>query len=145
MAAAADIDPELRRLFAKKIVGEMVRFTPNHPDAAPLTVAFTSFPGVAVHAGEWRIGAYPHCGCDACDEVPADVVDELRKDINALTAGAVHERWDGTRLHSDVRHSDGSTSRGWTLIERDSDRYGPPREYAWQPWPSAQAVRRRRS
>src|SRR5690349_6082374 len=87
VSAGDDVDPELRRRFATVIVEEMVRFTPNGPDAAPLTFAFTSFPAVVVHAGEWRLGAYPHCGCDACDEVPADVADELRKDVNALTAG----------------------------------------------------------
>jgi Family of unknown function (DUF6226) len=139
VSAGNDIDPELQRRFASVIVGEMVRFAPNALGAAPLTFAFTSFPAVVVHAGEWRIGAYPRCGCDACDEMPAAVVEELRKDINALTAGAVHERWDGTRLHSDIRYSDGSRSSGWTLIEQDRDRYGPAREYKWQPWPRAQA------
>lgn len=41
---------------------------PAAPDAAPLLVGFTNFPGIRIHAGERAEFNFPSCGCDACDE-----------------------------------------------------------------------------
>jgi hypothetical protein len=116
------------------VIDDVVRLVPRSHGAAPLTVAFTNFPAVLVRAGQWGVGAYPRCGCDACDEDPAWVIEELRRDVDALTAGRVVEKWDGTRLTTTTAYADGGSSSGWTLIDRDRDLYGEPREYAWLPW-----------
>lgn len=80
-------------------------------------------------------GAYPSCGCDACDEDPVDIVSELRRDIDDLVAGRVTEEWDGERLHFASTHAQGLQSSGWTLVERSRRAaYGEPRRYAWAPW-----------
>ena len=65
------------------------------------------------------------------------MIEQLRGDIDAVTAGGLIERWDGVRLHTAIVHSGRSTERGWTLVEQDRSLYGSPREYVWQAWPAA--------
>ena len=54
-----------------------VRVTPRNPASAPLTFVFTPFPGVYLHAGSLHDFHFPVCGCDACDDSVADLVEEL--------------------------------------------------------------------
>jgi hypothetical protein len=115
-------------------IEEIVRVVPEGTGAAPITFALTDFPGVLVRTGRWQCWAYPSCGCDACDEDPADSAARLRSDVEAVTAGRMHEEWDGERLHISVRHADGSGSSGWTLVDRDRPSYGGPHRYDWRPW-----------
>jgi Family of unknown function (DUF6226) len=49
--------------------------------------ALTDFPGVDVRFGAWISAAFPRCGCDACDEQPAEVAVELREFVDALIGG----------------------------------------------------------
>ena len=46
-----------------------VKLSPVDPDAAPITVTFSDFPGLHVRFGRWSTELFPVCGCDACDGV----------------------------------------------------------------------------
>jgi len=45
-----------------------IRLTPADPAAAPIAIAFTTFPGLRVRCGQWMLDSFPSCGCDACAE-----------------------------------------------------------------------------
>ena len=62
-----DADDELARI---RLAGTPVRLVPHDPQAAPILVAFTDFPGLHLRFGSWRTEPFPNCGCDACDEMP---------------------------------------------------------------------------
>src|SRR4051794_30351497 len=74
-----DADPLFVARTQRVDVEDVVRLVPRAEGAGPVTFAFTTFPAVLARAGQWRINAYPHCGCDACDEDPADAIAQLRK------------------------------------------------------------------
>lgn len=69
-----------------------VRLVPRMPDAAPLAVAFTEFPSVVLKFGRWYEESLPNCGCDACDEQPDMLVEQLRVQASALVEGGLWER-----------------------------------------------------
>ena len=69
-----------------------VRLMPRTPAAAPLAIAFTDFPGLALCLGRWYRAYLPNCGCDHCDEDPAELVAELRRQVTALVEGGLWER-----------------------------------------------------
>lgn len=71
-----------------------VRITPAGDDAAPLTFAFTGYPGVVLHAGLLHDFHFPSCGCDACDESAAALADELEETVTAVTDGRYRETLD---------------------------------------------------
>jgi hypothetical protein len=48
-------------------VARAVRIRPNDPTCAALTIVFTAYPGIVIHAGELHEFFFPTCGCDACD------------------------------------------------------------------------------
>ncbi|MGQ0830047.1 MAG: DUF6226 family protein [Microthrixaceae bacterium] len=128
-----DVDPELESHGVDLL--DVIRLLPAVEGAAPLTVALTGFPAVLMRVGTWRQGAYPHCGCDACDEAPADAIAQLRQDVDNAVAGRITEDWDGERLHYAEWSTGDERSSGWSLIEGDRrKRYGAPRRYEWQPW-----------
>ena len=116
----------------------IVTLTPSRPDAAALRVTFTAFPGIALACGRWSEESYPHCGCDACDEQPDDLLEELITMIEAVVTGgfseeltAGGERW----LRTSVRtlRERGTSAE---LIDPESyERYGAPGRHDWQPWP----------
>ncbi|WP_213571341.1 DUF6226 family protein [Rhodococcus sp. USK13] len=74
---------------------ELVEITPAKPDQAPLSITFTSFPGLYLHAGAWQNFSLPACGCDGCDETAEQAVEELADYTEALTAGQLSERLTG--------------------------------------------------
>lgn len=125
-------DPVLARSAVE--FEEAVQLVPLGDRTSPITIAFTNFPAVFVRWGRWQLSAYPGCGCDACDEDPADVSALLRADIDAVTAGRVAEEWDGHWLWTEVAHTDGSSSRGGSLREVDLESFGEPCRYEWHPW-----------
>lgn len=116
------------------------RLTPVPPDAGPLTVTFTAFPGLRIGLGQWHAIILPTCGCDACDEDPAELVRVLHDAVDALVHGNFEERltrgrkptlsfaWTAPetgRAHSATMH----------LNRREARRLGPPRHTRWAPWP----------
>jgi hypothetical protein len=130
-----DADPELESHGVELL--DVIRLVPAIATAAPLTLALTGFPGVFMRVGTWRQGAYPHCGCDACDEAPVDAVAQLHQDVDNAVAGRITEDWDGERLHFAESSTGVERSSGWALIEGERrERYGAPRRYEWEPWPT---------
>jgi hypothetical protein len=83
-----DLDSELD-------VGDLarpsVRLAPRDPTAAPLVIAFTTFPGLKVRVGRWLTANFPACGCDACDETANDEAARLADPVDAITAGRFRE------------------------------------------------------
>lgn len=70
---------------------------------APLTVVLTPFPGVKVAAGHSYQAAFPRCGCDACDEQPAPLMQEVLDTVGDLVAGRLVETRRRRLLRSDLR------------------------------------------
>lgn len=54
---------------------------------APVTVAWTAFPGLSVRFGQWHVERFPDCGCDGCDEQLDDVAEHLRRKVASVVAG----------------------------------------------------------
>ena len=84
-----DLDEELEGKRA--IVRPSVRLTPVNSNAAPITVAFSDFPGLFVRFGRWVTEPFPSCGCDACNESAADEIERLTELVDIVTAGGLRE------------------------------------------------------
>lgn len=63
-----------------------VRLVPGGTDGEPMTIVFTSFPGVVIYAGSRFPRGFPACGCDACDDAVDDVADSLEERVLALAS-----------------------------------------------------------
>jgi hypothetical protein len=129
-------------LGAGEALVRMVRLIPRTPAAGPLAVAFTDFPGLMVRLGRWWAEALPGCGCEACDEDPAELIGVLRGQVGALVEGGLWERvhrgvggsWFETRLIGVglcARREGPLTSRD----ARDARRGGFAAPVRWAPWP----------
>jgi hypothetical protein len=68
-----------------------VRVIPANPAAAPLTLVYTSYPGVILHAGLLHDFPFPQCGCDGCDETVESAAEELEWTVLAVAAGSYAE------------------------------------------------------
>ncbi len=73
-----------------------IRVTPTSGTA--VVFGFTPHPGVVVRYGPDVSGAYPDCGCDACDLQPDEVFEDLRLHVDAVVNGRFSERI-GRRSH----------------------------------------------
>ncbi|WP_210505401.1 DUF6226 family protein [Naasia sp. SYSU D00057] len=129
-----------------------VRLTPADPDAAPLVVVFTSFPGVIVRAGLLHDFPFPICGCDACDERWDDQAGQLEAQVFAVVEGRYRERVRPNR-DLDVEYSiaaagdAGGAASGGTRGEFfPPDRLDAAREtldrlpHGWRAWPRRDAA-----
>ncbi|SDR74955.1 DUF6226 family protein [Microterricola viridarii] len=101
-APGGGFDPPL--LHAQDDVVEVVRVVPESPDAAPLSFAFTAFPGVFVEAGVLHTFPHPICGCDACDDTVEAQAEELEELVLAVVNGAYAEEL-GSGPGAEVSHS----------------------------------------
>src|SRR4051794_291926 len=45
-----------------------ITLTPNGRNEAPISVAFTTFPGLVLRCGKFFNKPFPICGCDGCAE-----------------------------------------------------------------------------
>lgn len=68
-----------------------VRIRPKNPECAPLTFAFTAYPGIHLHAGLLHDFQFPVCGCDACDSTWGAEADELEQRVRAVVTGDYRE------------------------------------------------------
>jgi hypothetical protein len=82
------LDAELERGEPER---PSVRLVPRDASAAPITVAFSTFPGITVRFGHWIAGSFPDCGCDACDESAEEEIDRLHEEVLAVTSGGFSE------------------------------------------------------
>nr|WP_281282350.1 DUF6226 family protein [Rhodococcus oryzae] len=122
---------------------EYIRLVPTDPAAAPLVIGFTNFPGIFLRVGAWAEMALPACGCDACNDDPADLLEKLDEYVAATAAGALTERitvapdpwletqWEGDGWSSGNR---GSLSHD-ALRELRDHPIQPPPGGRWNPWP----------
>jgi hypothetical protein len=116
------------------VEGETVRLRPAQ--GAPITLMITEFPGVVARFGQWGEEGFPSCGCDACDEDPAEVIDRLERLIDAAVRGEYCERLTRRWLWTSFSGPGGSEwSRARVL--RSQRRYlGRRGRHEWLPWPA---------
>lgn len=114
--------------------GERVERLVPAGGGAPLTVAFTGFPGLRVRFGKWFVESFPNCGCDACDEQPEDVAHDFVGQVEALVAGAFTEqlrRLPRPMLTYSFRPGDEGHMR---LRYADARRLGRAGRRRWEAW-----------
>ena len=107
---------------------------------APITFTLTDFPGVIVtygHAGE---AIYPWCGCDACDEDPDELSEEMDDLVADIVAGGLVEERKRRVLRSDLyqsrlEHRGGGSRRCSRDVEDDLADRMPEGQTDWPPWP----------
>ena len=137
-----------------ELAREDVRLTPKDPDAAPVSIVFTAFPGLRIRFGRWYIEPFPGCGCDACDESAVDEIERLNEMVDDVTAGRFREAieiplfsfrgagWVHTRFWS----PDGGRTRGRSRVDRRQglEMSGGRRrlDLNWKPWPRRQLAGR---
>ena len=83
-----------------------IKLTPIHDSSAPITIAFTDFPGIGVRVGRWLTDRFPSCGCDACDEMSEDAFEGFTELLSDVVAGRFRES-----LYLDY------LGRGWSSME----------------------------
>ena len=113
-----------------------VRLIPNDPACAPISIAFTDFPGIVVRLGKWKEEPFPNCGCDACDEDAGEEVEGMTEIFESVTGGGFLEAiriprtlgdgWVGSAL-KDMRdpmtESEGAASLEWARMRGRSRDY----------------------
>ena len=127
-----------------------IRLVPYDPQAAPIVVAFTDFPGVFLKFGSWRTEAFPDCGCDACDEMPDESIEEVVRMVEAVVSGGFHESMRVPALLGDGWHesefqfNDGGFQGSRTRVRRSRalKMTGGERHVTldWKPWPRHSAT-----
>ena len=139
-----DVDDELARI---RLACPPVRLVPHDPQAAPIVVAFTDFPGLHLRFGSWRTEPFPNCGCDACDEMPDGSIEHMTRMVEAVVSGGFRESIQVPRLlgagwrESEFQFNDGhggfSRSRGRISRSRALEMTGGERHVTldWKPWP----------
>ncbi len=84
--------------------------------------------------GHWQVEAYPHCGCDACDEQPAELVHEVRERVSRVVNDGFTESLRHRRRRSVlVMETRGSRSET-TLRHKEGRRLGDGETWVWPPW-----------
>ena len=142
------LDEELEGKIA--IVRPSVRLTPVNSNAAPITVAFSDFPGLFVRLGRWVIEPFPSCGCDACDESAADEIERLTELVDVVTSEGFREAVQCPKGPLAVDSWLKSEFRAPTYRRSSKSRITRPRalqmtggarslKLHWQPWPRRQA------
>ena len=117
-----------------------IRLVPQDPQAAPIAVAFTEFPGLHLRFGSWRTEAFPACGCDACDETPDDLIEKMTSMVEAVVSGRFRESirvpllWGDGWQESAFRftgHGGFRVSRSRALAMTGGERHVT---LEWKPW-----------
>ena len=126
-----------------------IRLTPTAATAAPIGVAFTTFPSIIVRCGRWFVEPFPSCGCDACDETAEDQGEQLQQIVRDVVAGRFVEKltiplWGQARRSWSIGFGPSGEGRGGGRVLRRADaralRGNGPRAVQWQPWPARAAA-----
>ena len=134
------LDPEIGRSDTAR---PSIRLTPRDDGAAPVTVSFSTFPGLSVRLGRWYTEPFPSCGCDACDETAEGEIERFEEFVEAVTAGwfreAIEVSPDGTAWKAtsfwipggwrSMDHARLEGSRARRMIAE-----GGGRDFQWKPW-----------
>ena len=122
-----------------------VTLTPVAAEAAPVAIAFTTFPSLLVRYGKWSAMALPSCGCDACAATAEREAEQFEQLLGDVVAGRFREElripfFGRARIHwsfGDITRA-GHLSGGGESLSRDQarllDTRGPKR-ILWQSWP----------
>ncbi|MCB2412756.1 DUF6226 family protein [Demequina sp. TTPB684] len=105
-----------------------VRLTPTNSDATPITIAFTSHPGIVVVSGVVRVEPFPVCGCDACDATWESESDRLESEVFAIVAGGLAEH-PPTMRHRSFRQTL-TRADGWSSGEVNTNGFSRERQVA---------------
>jgi uncharacterized protein DUF6226 len=120
-----------------------VRLTPVGGTAAPIAIAFTTFPSLLVRGGRWLVDSFPSCGCDACAETAEAEGERLQLLLDDVVAGRFREKITIPLLGRAAQEwslGDGTGIRRghWSVVSRRSARAlvaGGAREVQWHSWP----------
>ena len=138
---AYGLDPELEQ--GCNLSRPSVALTPHDFRAAPLVIAFSTFPGLRIRLGRWYLVAFPTCGCDACDETAEGETQRLKSLVDNMTAGRYRESiqvradgsgWKRSEFSSGARHSAEELRLDQAAVRKLLD----PEDrssYQWAPWP----------
>ena len=123
-----------------------VALTPALSAAAPVAVAFTTFPSLLLRFGRWQEDRFPSCGCDACHETADGEGERFERVIRAVVAGQFREElkipwlrearlrwWFGER--PPAPHYQGGGSRMVSRQHLGAIRHAGHGTVEWQPWP----------
>jgi hypothetical protein len=127
--------PSLDEDLARGVqIEETIRLQPESSGGAPLTIVLTTFPGLIVRYGEWHVEAYPACGCDACDEDPAELIGRFRERVaTVVTEGLTESLTHGWRRS--VLAVEVGGARSETVRPRQKGDTGRKRGVrSWPPW-----------
>ena len=136
-------DDELGR---ESLARPPIRLTPHDPQAAPIVVAFSKFPGLHVRFGSWRTAPFPNCGCDACDETPDGLFKEMTRMVEAVVSGGFREAmrvpvllgdgWQESGFRFNNDHGGFTSSRSRVSRSRALEMTGGKRNVTldWKPW-----------
>ncbi len=103
-----------------------VRVAPRN-DGASVTFTLTDLPGLYVRFGPRHTETFPSCGCDACNERPDEVANNLREKVLSVAAGRFSEPDGGYDFV--FKHGRQSGRQAGRHFRRRS----PTRHY--EPWP----------
>lgn len=121
-----------------------VRIRPKDPDCASVTIVFTAYPGIYVHAGLLHDFHYPICGCDACDSEWTAEADGLERDVFAIVTGHYREILEPGRrpwVEYVITSPDGTRSGSSRAQDLPAERLKAAksalrgRSGSWAPWP----------
>jgi hypothetical protein len=121
-----------------------VRIEPNDPRCAALTLVYTGFPGIVMHAGLLHDSYYPPCGCDACDSTWGSEADDLERQVLAVACGRFREGIDEARdplVEFSFEYADGSSSGQVRAVDLPAERVESAWPVlrslrdGWAPWP----------
>ncbi|ANC31596.1 DUF6226 family protein [Isoptericola dokdonensis] len=124
----------------------VVVLRPHRAGAAPISIAWTDYPGVEVRAGALVRRSFPSCGCDACDDSVESMADDLEALVLGVAAGRARE-WVRSAgplscwVGFSTDHDDGEWESGETRHDRRDPQVRAARALLrslphgrWQPW-----------
>jgi hypothetical protein len=117
-----------------------VRLVPEEPEGGPLTIGFTSFPGLMMRLGRWFVEPIPVCGCDACDETLDEGRRRMESFIDDLVSGRVRESVERPAIGPSWLVTDIGGSRERSRVTRAQAKAmiasaGGRRSFDYAPWP----------
>ena len=143
--SAFEIMPGIMQLF--EYARPPITLTPASSKEAPISIAFTKFPGLIVRCGRFFHGPFPCCGCDGCastlereaesfvQTLASVVAGEFREEIDIPLVGTPHVRWSLGATDSPY-----GSSSSESALTRDGARMlsTGSRRVEWRPWSKRQ-------
>lgn len=139
--SAFELIPGIMRPF--EYARPPMTLTPSSSKEAPISIAFTKFPGLIVRCGGLFHDSFPFCGCDGCAATfdrEAErllqilgfvVAGEFREEIDIPLIGTTHVRWSLGAINS----PNGSLSSESALTRDRARTLGAgSRRIEWSPW-----------